>query len=49
MSGIYSPLDTEGKHEAAAKAIIERELGSSVNVVCSRDGKCSNRLLETKH
>ncbi|TFK90339.1 hydantoinase/oxoprolinase [Polyporus arcularius HHB13444] len=37
LSGIYSPLDTEGKHEAAAKAIIQRELGSSVNVVCSRD------------
>ncbi|OSD08105.1 hydantoinase/oxoprolinase [Trametes coccinea BRFM310] len=37
LSGIYSPLDNEGKHEAAAKSIIERELGPSVNVVCSRD------------
>ncbi|RPD65174.1 hydantoinase/oxoprolinase [Lentinus tigrinus ALCF2SS1-7] len=37
LSGIYSPLDTEGRHEVAAKAIIERELGPSVNVVCSRD------------
>ncbi|KAI0777763.1 DUF917-domain-containing protein [Trametes elegans] len=37
LSGIYSPLDSEGKHEAAAKTIIERELGPSVNVVCSRD------------
>ncbi|KAI0674400.1 hydantoinase/oxoprolinase [Trametes maxima] len=37
LSGIYSPLDNEGKHEAAAKVIIERELGPSINVVCSRD------------
>ncbi|KAF9819430.1 hypothetical protein IEO21_02173 [Rhodonia placenta] len=37
LCGVYSPLDNDGKHEAAAKAIIERELGSSVNIVCSRD------------
>ncbi|KAH9852546.1 DUF917-domain-containing protein [Lenzites betulinus] len=37
LSGIYSPLDNDGKHEYAARAIIERELGPSVNVVCSRD------------
>ncbi|KAI0372037.1 DUF917-domain-containing protein [Pilatotrama ljubarskyi] len=37
LSGIYSPLDNEGKHEATARAIIQRELGPSVNVVCSRD------------
>ncbi|KAI0360591.1 DUF917-domain-containing protein [Trametes cingulata] len=37
LSGIYSLLDNEGKHEAAARAVIERELGPSVNVVCSRD------------
>ncbi|KAI0826527.1 DUF917-domain-containing protein [Trametes gibbosa] len=37
LSGIYSPLDNEGKHEVAARAIVERELGPSVNVVCSRD------------
>ena len=38
VSGVYSPLDNEGKHEAVAKSIIERELGPSINVVCSRDG-----------
>ncbi|KAI0711177.1 hydantoinase/oxoprolinase [Cerioporus squamosus] len=32
LSGIYSPLDTEGRHEAAAKSIMQRELGSSINV-----------------
>ncbi|KAI0659238.1 DUF917-domain-containing protein [Cubamyces menziesii] len=37
LSGIYSPLDNEGKHELAAKRIVERELGRSANVVCSRD------------
>ncbi|TBU59341.1 hydantoinase/oxoprolinase [Dichomitus squalens] len=37
LCGVYSPLDNEGKHEVAAKTIIERELGPSVNVVCSRD------------
>ncbi|KAL1943929.1 hypothetical protein VTO73DRAFT_3747 [Trametes versicolor] len=37
LSGIYSPLDNDGKHEVAARAIIQRELGPAVNVVCSRD------------
>ncbi|KAH9896950.1 DUF917-domain-containing protein [Cubamyces lactineus] len=37
LSGIYSPLDNEAKHELTAKGIIERELGRAVNVVCSRD------------
>ena len=36
--GIFSPLDNDGKQEQFAKKIIERELGNSVNVVCSRDG-----------
>ncbi|KAI0827020.1 DUF917-domain-containing protein [Trametes gibbosa] len=37
LAGIFSPLDNDGKHEYAARAIIERELGPDVNVVCSRD------------
>ncbi|KAI8986894.1 DUF917-domain-containing protein [Trametes punicea] len=37
LCGIFSPLDSQGKHEATAKTIIERELGPSVSVVCSRD------------
>ncbi|KAI0682250.1 hydantoinase/oxoprolinase [Earliella scabrosa] len=37
LSGVFSPLDNEGRQEGAAKVIIERELGPSVNVVCSRD------------
>ncbi|KAI0746875.1 DUF917-domain-containing protein [Daedaleopsis nitida] len=37
LSAVFSPLDSDGKHEAAAKAVVERELGPTVNVVCSRD------------
>ena len=42
VSGIFSPLDNEGKQEKAAKIIIEREMGPAVNVVCSRDGESSS-------
>lgn len=37
---MYSPLDNDGKNEEAAKLIMQRELGASVNIVCSRDGLC---------
>ncbi|TCD68757.1 hypothetical protein EIP91_009903 [Steccherinum ochraceum] len=37
ICGVFSPLDTESKHEEAAKKIVQRELGLSINVVCSRD------------
>ncbi|KAH9941324.1 hydantoinase/oxoprolinase [Epithele typhae] len=37
LTGIFSSLDNDGKQEIAAKAIIERELGPSVNVVASRE------------
>ncbi|KZT10328.1 DUF917-domain-containing protein [Laetiporus sulphureus 93-53] len=37
LCGIYSPLDNDGKQEVAAMQIVQRELGPSVNVVCSRD------------
>ncbi|KAI0938669.1 hypothetical protein AcV5_000296 [Taiwanofungus camphoratus] len=37
LSGIYSPLDNDGKQEAVAMKIVQRELGPSANVVCSRD------------
>ncbi|KAI0341454.1 DUF917-domain-containing protein [Trametopsis cervina] len=37
IAGVFSPLDNEGKQEAFAKQILTRELGSSVNVVCSRE------------
>ncbi|OCH93351.1 DUF917-domain-containing protein [Obba rivulosa] len=37
LSGVYSPLDNEGKQEVAAMAIMRRELGPFVNIVCSRD------------
>lgn len=38
VSGVFSPLDNEGKQEATVKRIIERELGPGFNVVCSREG-----------
>ncbi|THH28580.1 hypothetical protein EUX98_g5611 [Antrodiella citrinella] len=37
ICGVFSPLDTEGRHEEAARRIIQRELGPTANVVCSRD------------
>ncbi|KAI0072072.1 DUF917-domain-containing protein [Panus rudis PR-1116 ss-1] len=35
ISGIFSPLDTDGRQEYKARDIVKREL--SINVVCSRD------------
>ncbi|TFK39114.1 hydantoinase/oxoprolinase [Crucibulum laeve] len=37
LVGIYSPLDVDGKNEYKARDIIQRELGNTVNIVCSRD------------
>ncbi|EMD31880.1 hypothetical protein CERSUDRAFT_109067 [Gelatoporia subvermispora B] len=37
LSGVYSPLDNEGRQEYAARAIMQREFGPNVNIVCSRD------------
>ncbi|KAI0795456.1 DUF917-domain-containing protein [Abortiporus biennis] len=37
VAGIFSPLDTTGRQELSAKRIIQQELGTSVNIVCSRD------------
>ncbi|CAL1709132.1 unnamed protein product [Somion occarium] len=37
LSGIFSPLDSSGKQEIVARDTVYRELGSTVNVVCSRD------------
>ncbi|PCH44913.1 DUF917-domain-containing protein [Wolfiporia cocos MD-104 SS10] len=37
LCGIYSPLDNSDRQEVAARKIVQRELGPSVNVVCSRD------------
>ncbi|KAF8990607.1 hypothetical protein BDQ17DRAFT_1393103 [Cyathus striatus] len=37
VAGIYSPLDVEGKHEYRARDVLRRELGETVNIVCSRD------------
>ncbi|KAF7797056.1 hypothetical protein EIP86_008248 [Pleurotus ostreatoroseus] len=38
VSGIFSPLDNEGKQEATVKRLMERELGSAgINIVCSRE------------
>ncbi|PPQ89891.1 hypothetical protein CVT25_004813 [Psilocybe cyanescens] len=37
LVGIYSPLDAQGKQEYRARDILRRELGDSVNIVCSRD------------
>lgn len=38
LCGVYTALDNEGKHEVQAAKIMQRELGPSVNIVCSRDG-----------
>ncbi|KZT70497.1 hydantoinase [Daedalea quercina L-15889] len=37
VCGVYTALDNEGKHEVRAAKIMQRELGPTVNVVCSRD------------
>ncbi|KAH9941327.1 hydantoinase/oxoprolinase [Epithele typhae] len=37
LTGIYSTLDNEDKHEGRVRDIIVRELGPSVNVVCSKE------------
>ncbi|GBE89009.1 DUF917-domain-containing protein [Sparassis crispa] len=37
LSGVFSPLDNDGRQELAAMKIVQHELGSSINVVCSRD------------
>ncbi|KAL0061493.1 hypothetical protein AAF712_011716 [Marasmius tenuissimus] len=37
LVGVFSPLDTEGTQEYAARDILQRELGEDVNIVCSRD------------
>ncbi|KDR80342.1 hypothetical protein GALMADRAFT_242719 [Galerina marginata CBS 339.88] len=37
LVGVYSPLDVEGKQEYRARDILRRELGDSVNIICSRD------------
>ncbi|KAJ3558225.1 hypothetical protein NM688_g1053 [Phlebia brevispora] len=37
ISGIFSPLDNEGKQEAAVRRVMEQELGPGVNIVCSRE------------
>ena len=41
LTGIYSTFDNEDKHEGRARTIVQRELGSSVNVVCSKEGASS--------
>ncbi|KAI0746879.1 DUF917-domain-containing protein [Daedaleopsis nitida] len=37
LSGVFSPLDHKGSQEATAKGVLERELGPTINIVCSRD------------
>ncbi|KAH9835241.1 hydantoinase/oxoprolinase [Rhodofomes roseus] len=37
LCGVYTALDSEGKHEVQAAKIMQRELGPSANIVCSRD------------
>lgn len=38
VSGVFSPLDNNGRQEEAVKRLIQRELGPGVKVVSSRDG-----------
>ena len=35
---MFTALNNDGKHEIQAAKLMQRELGSSVNIVCSRDG-----------
>ncbi|KAH8097081.1 hydantoinase/oxoprolinase [Cristinia sonorae] len=37
ICGVFSPLDTNGTQEETARRIVSRELGPSVNIVCSHD------------
>ncbi|KAJ6612262.1 hydantoinase/oxoprolinase [Mycena sp. CBHHK59/15] len=37
LVGIFSPLDVSGQQEYLARDILLRELGSDINIVCSRD------------
>ena len=47
VAGVFSPLDSEGIQEARAAKIIQRELGPSVNIVCSREGELhSSRIVD---
>lgn len=42
LCGVFTALDSEGKHEVEAAKIMQRELGPLVNIVCSRDGTCAS-------
>ncbi|TFK65188.1 DUF917-domain-containing protein [Pluteus cervinus] len=37
LVGVYAPLDLTGRNEYKVREILQRELGPTVNIVCSRD------------
>lgn len=38
LVGVFSTLDTQGRHELKAREIMAQELGEDVNIVCSSEG-----------